>query len=96
MMDKSKRGDNIMTEEEAKTKWCPQVRYVVNASDCFMGNRFDHAFEEECKCIASDCAMWVWDRKPLTDDQLRQQSGQLGSGRDKLGPCTGHCGLVRN
>lgn len=39
-----------MTEEDAKTKWCPFIRsgYGVNLP------RSTH------KCIGSDCAMWDW------------------------------------
>ena len=39
-----------MTEDEAKTKWCPKA--APDQARC--GNR----------CIASDCMWWVWDRAP--------------------------------
>lgn len=38
-----------MTEEEAKTKFCPHVSFDPHA---------------EKKCITSDCMMWVWDTSP--------------------------------
>ena len=41
-----------MTEEEAKTKWCPMVRVVYGIGD----NR--GLFESTTTCIASDCMMW--------------------------------------
>lgn len=58
-----------MTEEEAKTKWCPFARFVIDATTAFpMGNRFDGAASGEskvgqeaaaqCLCIASACMAW--------------------------------------
>lgn len=40
-----------MTEEEARTKWCPYRARVAQTS-IHMG------YEE---CMASDCIMWRWD-----------------------------------
>lgn len=34
-----------MTEEQAKTKWCPMVKVGID-------NNFN--------CVASDCMMWRW------------------------------------
>lgn len=44
-----------MTEEEAKTKWCPMVR-AGNDAGC---NRKDATD----KCIGTDCMMWIEERK---------------------------------
>lgn len=44
-----------MTEDEAKTKWCPMTR----AGDINLGateNRPDGSFN----CLASGCMMWRW------------------------------------
>lgn len=59
-----------MTEDEAKTKWCPQARYVIDGQTVFpTGNRFDGqggtsrtAVEasEQCRCLGSDCMAWRW------------------------------------
>lgn len=50
-----------MTEEEAKTKWCPMVR---TSSGGLIGNR-DNAhdgqltsFDDGSRCIGSACMMW--------------------------------------
>ena len=59
-----------MTEDEAKTKWCPMVRYLAIFSNedgeretagCY--NRAANSINATpCRCIASDCMWWVWDK----------------------------------
>jgi len=41
-----------MTEDEARTKWCPHRRYLRN------GLAADFQKQEQVSCIASDCMMW--------------------------------------
>ncbi len=51
----------LVTEKEAKTKWCPAAR----VSDAGLGNRYPmvddltsgRAF---ARCIASECMWWRW------------------------------------
>jgi len=70
-----------MTEEEARTKWCPQTRYVIDIPDtAYIGNRFEGSANSECKCIASDCMMWV-DASYMNDIRTKKIED-------------GHCGLV--
>jgi len=65
-----------MTEQEAKTKWCPMVRHVTTNGCNSSG------FET---CIASDCMMWRYktngqmgyDRNP---DDICLASGYCGLG----------------
>jgi hypothetical protein len=55
-----------MTEEEAKTKWCPMARYLAifrNGSGSIDSiaayNRgLDDSGLNKSQCIASDCMMW--------------------------------------
>ena len=47
-----------MTEEQAKTKWCPMSRTGVDEVTANRG--FNGKIFEEDKCIASDCMMWRW------------------------------------
>ena len=57
-----------MTEEEAKTKWCPMVRASFSDNDGNSSNRsipesLNESDEEDynpryARCIGSKCAMW--------------------------------------
>lgn len=43
-----------MTEEQAKTKWCPMFRAGYMLDGGLPTNRLGG------KCIASDCMLWKW------------------------------------
>ena len=45
-------AENMMTEAEAKTKWCPLDR--GSYSERHIGGTMPH-------CIGSDCMAWRWD-----------------------------------
>jgi len=65
-----------MTEEEAKTKWCPHMRIapLVKTDDGFGVQSDITAFNmsappkgggvriRAANCIASECSQWRWDR----------------------------------
>ena len=58
-----------MTEQEAKTKWCPMVRAAKNVQPVqLMGQaNMDPASArnpEQARCIGSGCMMWRWDGWP--------------------------------
>ena len=76
-----------MKEEEARTKWCPMARAVPDAQGYSAGNRFentlDSPLDNKCKCIASDCAMWVTESIVGTDKTIPPF------------PVGGHCGLIK-
>lgn len=77
-----------MKEQDAKQKWCPYVR-VEGANRWEMGPNPRPEWGEEtnpvmCRCIASDCALWVWEGEHL--------NGCHSNGA----PCkNGHCGLIK-
>jgi hypothetical protein len=53
-----------MTEEEAKTKWCPFVRHTRETDVCFAStNRGDIRTTAELnfKCLGSACMAWRWE-----------------------------------
>ena len=87
-----------MTEDEAKTKWCPQSIFAVDSPAGLSGNRWDNGdgtstgsyANNACKCIGSGCMAWRWDKdgwSMMFDD---------------IGPCLrkdavdlhGYCGLA--
>lgn len=52
-----------MTEEEAKTKWCPMVRYISHQTQGQPVNRWANADDrnlmpEPALCLGSACMMW--------------------------------------
>ncbi len=59
----------IVTEAEARKKWCPKARWALGAEDNNAGNRFSNDNNpESCRCISSECMAWRWateDGKPV-------------------------------
>ncbi len=91
-----------MTEDEAKTKWCPFVRAILatkgdnglmDPAPISTFNRIGHENTdriEPCSvthCIASACMAWRWDRGYRT---------YLDSENNDVSESTinGHCGLA--
>lgn len=56
----------IVTEEEAKTKWCPWTRVPIETEtlEWVVGNRANQTgpggLYKGSKCIASQCMAWRW------------------------------------
>lgn len=75
-----------MTEDEAKTKWCP---FGKTGNDVMCGmnrpaiGKNYQGLLDSCMCIASNCACWVWNE---TAEEL------IKSGATEQ---TGHCGLIK-
>lgn len=67
-----------MTEDEAKTKWCPMYR-ISDSDESWDCNR-DATFDRDGFCLGSDCAVWRWHSIP--------QPGSIATKR------FGHCGLA--
>ena len=76
-----------MTEEEARDKWCPQT-FNAEAPD---------------RCIASECAVWVWDMvyPEIIDPGFSEKQRGVWSSGGAVHVCQepsttdGHCGLIR-
>lgn len=82
----------MLTETEAKTKWCPFARVATQYADGKPINRVGSDSEEspvpviemifdESKCIGSDCMAWRWKTSLPTSFVPKPTS-------------TGHCGLA--
>jgi len=81
--------------DEAKQKWCPQARFVIDEEGYAAGNRFRHGYEDsECMCIVDKCMLWEWDSVDKSAIDSR------GSGTIRVYHCTvksqthGSCGLI--
>ncbi|AWJ93269.1 hypothetical protein Sp245p_25945 (plasmid) [Azospirillum baldaniorum] len=81
----------LMTEEQARTKWCPHARQtgVTNRDGgmCATANRAgsEHYGVENCNCIASGCMAWRWVR-------VRDDEGSEDGGAAILTQTYGFCG----
>lgn len=99
-----------MTEDQAKTKWCPLVRQ----SSTFAGedgrpgfgfsyNRAATLGVGNCNCIGSDCMAWRWIIQPVAGRPAEERIYTMpGSGRQEIvkAPAVkavagdGYCGLA--
>ena len=98
-----------MTEDEARNKWCPMVRYVPNrpfsfgrivaAVNRWIDDEDTQLSPDPCQCIASDCACWEWDIGiyHATRDKFLEP-GESYSSTDRTLELPrkdrGHCGLI--
>ena len=59
----------MMTEAEAKKKWCPHIRITTGVHDSMsITNRCDTPTMTDC--IASECMAWRWGGGKLTKEQF--------------------------
>ncbi len=78
----------MMTEEQAREKWCPHAR-VSASNEPALGNHAANRWEnpqglpDGAGCIASDCMAWRW------QDSLSIRDGEQPSKSNN-----GYCGLA--
>lgn len=65
-----------MTEDEAKTKWCPMVQHVENAAIGASLNR--PASSASANCIGSECMAWRTNSYELKPDKSKVVHGFCG------------------
>ena len=80
-----------MTEDEARTKWCPFVRIAVSSKDAPARNRHPNGTFLECTCIASECM--AWRVKHIVSDVLHDGEGKTTTYAS--GEAGGYCGLAK-
>jgi len=75
-----------MTEEEAKTKWCPFARYYTSNGPY---NRYQYNGPAPgTLCIGAECMAWRWVKDPLVAAMTHKQQVP-----DYVGE-HGYCGLA--
>jgi hypothetical protein len=78
-----------MTEQEAKEKWCPMIRFQIGPDNAaWQGVAYTNRGEEmrppeSVRCIASECMMWRWSIVGATVNGVY----------DDNYPVEGYCGL---
>lgn len=74
-----------MTEEEAKTKWCPMVRFT------YLSNRSDDPSDGMgALCIGSACMMW----RAGVSHKAHSDGGHISYEALPPEEREGHCGLA--
>lgn len=74
-----------MTEEEAKTKWCPHIRFGHGNAPTG-GNMIIKDDYADPSCRASDCMMW----------QVKEYRDPMKPGSVEIpDPKDGYCGLAK-
>jgi hypothetical protein len=89
---------NLMTEDEAKTKWCPAVRFApwTGSGSGMVDNRGDpfDPMRVPC-CVASDCMAWRAHKEMFRNTTTGKLTDFDNSGHGKWIKL-GYCGLVGN
>lgn len=75
-----------LTEDEARTKWCPMVRHSGDGANMP---------ERDAECVGAACMMWRW-HEPWTSSVEEGQGGDLvlRLSRKPDEPKRGYCGLA--
>jgi hypothetical protein len=83
-----------MSEDEAKTKWCPfaraalgwEVRAGQDETLAATVNR-GSGISDPCRCIASECMAWRWTLE-------REEFATIDTPKRLASTTDGHCGLA--
>lgn len=83
-----------MTEQEAKTKWCPMVRHVGPKAPLDSTPQ-DAVHNNGAHCKGAQCMMWIWDgwREGTTFKTSVDDNGEFKADAP-YPPMEGHCGLA--
>lgn len=86
----------IVTEEEARTKWCPHARVQVHQSAVNREMDYRDDLQPRCRvvpargclCVASNCMAWKWMRYHSPEELEARKAHGLAVEVPK-----GYCGL---
>jgi hypothetical protein len=70
----------LLTEAEAKTKWCPMIREDGERGSCGSNDPYQTSTNN---CIGSNCMMWVWVLTSHSDE--KDDCGECGLAQDRRG-----------
>ena len=73
----------ILTEDEAKTKWCPERRSARLVEDNSANSDYPRAAastNDGATCIGSRCMLWKWITPPNRDKDAAKRRGTCGLG----------------
>ena len=92
-----------MTEDEAKTKWCPKYQVSQGTLEVYPLNNRMHANGEYeiCGCIASKCMWWTTEYRVflLDENRFMRDDETVDSERPmemRIYPeGEGHCGAIK-
>ena len=93
------------TESEARGKWCPFARVIVEAKDEIgiaaanrmpgVGGAPDPDLDwPSPRCIASDCAAWRWGKADIRDFDMKRLGAQAPGAAIPDTRLVGFCGLA--
>ena len=82
-----------MTEDEAKTKWCPMVRYGTQGRNETGGANKPETDAEKrgLACLGSACMMWRWQPKMINVSTKNSWVFMRPTGETTT---DGYCGLA--
>jgi hypothetical protein len=73
----------ILSEEQAKTRWCPWARTVALVGSTVNRVPEDGRPDSDCMCIASECMAWRWSETAYTE---RRRSDTFVEGWEHIPP----------
>ena len=81
-----------LTEDEAKTKWCPFARIAFESGSTNRAVVFDRAsFDPKMdRCVGSACMAWRW---VFIDKSTHERTEDGVRGEIDMDYTRGHCGL---
>lgn len=88
----------LLTEEQAREKWCPHVREAEyqdagNSIATFNRGPSEQPVRSWNTCLASDCAMWRFARKEIYSASTDGTYAPIRTESDEF-ETVGYCGLA--